>query len=73
VAERSHSGKTYALARFRFLRPRNGSLLTWFLSRRVLPPVVVVIPFFLVMVQLRMLDSIVALIIWLSAQKISVS
>ena len=29
----------YALARFRFKRPSNGALTTWFISQRVLPPV----------------------------------
>lgn len=53
----------YALARFRFTRPGNGSLLTWFLSQRVMPPVVVVIPFFLLMRQLQLLDSVFALIL----------
>ena len=32
----------YGIARFRFFRPRNGSLTTWFLSQRVLPPVIFV-------------------------------
>jgi multiple sugar transport system permease protein len=53
----------YALARFRFLRPNNGSITTWFLSQRVLPPVVVVIPFFLLMRELKMLDSVWALVL----------
>src|SRR5690606_24522717 len=35
----------YALARFRFRRPGNGTITTWFLSQRILPPVVMVIPF----------------------------
>jgi multiple sugar transport system permease protein len=53
----------YALARFRFHRPDNGSITTWFLSQRVLPPVVVVIPFFLLMRQVRLLDSVWALVL----------
>lgn len=53
----------YALARFRFTRISNGGLTTWFLSQRVLPPVVVVIPFFLMMRSLQMLDSVVALML----------
>jgi len=53
----------YALARFRFNRPDNGTLTTWFLSQRVLPPVVVVIPFFLLMRQVRLLDSVWALML----------
>jgi multiple sugar transport system permease protein len=53
----------YALARYRFKRPENGTLTTWFLSQRVLPPVVVVIPFFLLMRELRLLDTVWSLIL----------
>ncbi|BCX02064.1 MAG: sugar ABC transporter permease [Candidatus Roseilinea sp.] len=53
----------YALARFRFRRPSNGFLTTWFLSQRILPPVLFVVPFFLIMRELRLLDSIVALVL----------
>jgi multiple sugar transport system permease protein len=53
----------YALARFRFNRPSNGGLTTWFLSQRVMPPVLFVIPFFLLMRELRLLDSVWALIL----------
>lgn len=53
----------YALARFRFRRPSNGGLTTWFLSQRVMPPVLFVIPFFLLMRQLHLLDSVWALIL----------
>jgi multiple sugar transport system permease protein len=53
----------YALARFRFIRPRNSSLTTWFLSQRILPPVLFVIPFFLIARELKLLDNILALIL----------
>ncbi len=53
----------YALARFKFIRPRNSSLTTWFLSQRILPPVLFVIPFFLIMRELRLLDSVLALVL----------
>ncbi|MBS1250988.1 MAG: Inner membrane ABC transporter permease protein YcjP [Anaerolineales bacterium] len=53
----------YALARFQFNRPQNGTLTTWFLSQRVLPPVVFVIPFFLLMRQLKLLDSVWSLVL----------
>lgn len=53
----------YALARFRFRRIDNGTLTTWFLSQRVMPPVLFVIPFFLLMRQLGLLDSVWALIL----------
>lgn len=53
----------YALARFRFRRMDNGSITTWFLSQRILPPVIVVIPFFLIMRELQMLDNVFALML----------
>ncbi len=53
----------YALARFRFNRPSNGSLTTWFISQRVLPPVMFITPFFLLMRQFKLLDSVWALVL----------
>ena len=53
----------YGIARFRFFRPRNGSLTTWFLSQRVLPPVIFVTPFFLILIQLGLIDTLWALIL----------
>ena len=46
-----------------FQRPDNGFYTTWFLSQRVLPPVVVVIPFFLIMRQLHLLDTVWSLVL----------
>ncbi|MGQ9472624.1 MAG: carbohydrate ABC transporter permease, partial [Candidatus Caldatribacteriaceae bacterium] len=53
----------YALARFQFSRMKNRDLTVWFLSQRVLPPVVVVIPFFLLMRTFRLLDTRLALVL----------
>jgi len=53
----------YALARFHFNRPSNGALTTWFISQRVLPPVMFVTPFFLLMRQFGLLDSVWALVL----------
>lgn len=53
----------YALARFRFERIKNKDLAVWFISQRVLPPVVVVIPYFLIMKTLGLLDTKLALIL----------
>lgn len=53
----------YGIARFRFNRPRNGSLTTWFLSQRVLPPVIFITPFFLIMREIHLLDDVRGLII----------
>jgi multiple sugar transport system permease protein len=47
----------YGIARFRFFRPQNGSLTTWFLSQRIMPPVIFVAPYFLIMRQAALLDN----------------
>lgn len=39
----------YALARFRYRFPDNPNIVLWFLSHRVLPPAVVIVPFLLLM------------------------
>ncbi len=46
----------YALARFRFPIGSNDIAL-WFLSQRVLPPAVVLVPFYLLLVHLRLIDT----------------
>jgi multiple sugar transport system permease protein len=53
----------YAIARFRFERWPNRDIAVWFLSQRVLPPVATVIPFYLVMRSLGLLDTRLALIL----------
>ena len=53
----------YGIARFRFFRPQNGSLTTWFLSQRIAPPVIFVAPYFLLMRQAGLLDTTIGLII----------
>ena len=46
----------YALARYEF--PMKSSDITlWFLSQRVLPPAVVLIPFYVLLVYLRLIDT----------------
>jgi multiple sugar transport system permease protein len=53
----------YAVARFRFRHPTNGTITTWFLSQRILPPVIFVTPYYLLMRQLNLLDSVWALVL----------
>ncbi|NIO70025.1 MAG: ABC transporter permease subunit, partial [Anaerolineae bacterium] len=53
----------YGLASFRFERWKNKDITMWFLSQRFLPPMVTVIPFFLVMKSLDLLDTQLALIL----------
>jgi len=52
----------YAIARFRFRKPSNSNIIVWFLSQRVLPPAATVIPFFLIMIFFKLLDTRLALI-----------
>ena len=53
----------YALARFRFELIQNRDLTIYFIAQRVLPPVATVIPFYLVMRTLGLLDTHLALIL----------
>jgi multiple sugar transport system permease protein len=53
----------YGLARFQYRRWSNSGMATWFLSQRFLPPVVTIIPFFMVMQALKLTDSLLALIL----------
>jgi multiple sugar transport system permease protein len=53
----------YALARFRFELVQNRDITILFFSERVLPPVATVIPFYLVMRSLGLLDTHLALIL----------
>jgi multiple sugar transport system permease protein len=53
----------YGLATFRFYGWKNKDISMWFLSQRFLPPMVTVIPFFMVMQTLKLLDTHLALIL----------
>jgi multiple sugar transport system permease protein len=53
----------YSLARFRFHRVKNKDLVMWILSQIFIPPVVVVIPIFLMIQFVHLLDTPLALII----------
>ena len=53
----------YALARFRFKLVANRDITIFFFAERVLPPVAIVIPFYLVMRSLGLLDTHLALIL----------
>src|SRR5215212_4344201 len=53
----------YAIARFQFRIWKNRDIMVWFLSQRILPPVATVIPFYLVMRALGLLDTHLALIL----------
>jgi multiple sugar transport system permease protein len=52
----------YSLARFEFAI-RSKDLNFWFFSQRVMPPVVVLAPFFIMLVQLKLVDTWIGLIL----------
>jgi len=53
----------YGLSRFKFKRWKNRDISVWILSQRMMPPVAVIIPYFLIMKTLGLLDTPLALII----------
>jgi multiple sugar transport system permease protein len=53
----------YALSRFVFRKWKNKDIAVWILSNRMFPPVAILIPYFLIMRTLRLLDSPLAIII----------
>ena len=53
----------YSLARFTFRKWKNQSIATWILSNRMFPPVAVIIPYFMIMRTLRLLDSQLSIIL----------
>jgi multiple sugar transport system permease protein len=53
----------YALARFVFRKWKNKDIAVWILSNRMFPPVAILIPYFLIMRTLRLLDNPLAIII----------
>jgi multiple sugar transport system permease protein len=53
----------YSLARFEFNRIKSRDITLWFLSQRVLPPVVVLTPFYILLAEFGMLDTWIGLIL----------
>jgi len=53
----------YALARFRYRRWSNRDIIIYFLSLRMLPPIVVAIPFYIMMARLGLLDTQLAIVL----------
>ncbi|MEM2189523.1 MAG: carbohydrate ABC transporter permease, partial [Nitrososphaerota archaeon] len=53
----------YALARFRFKRWSNRDIIIYFLSLRMLPPIAVAIPFYILMSRLGLIDTQLAIIL----------
>ncbi len=52
----------YSLARYQFKKWKNKDIALWILSQRMFPPVAVLIPYFLIMQKLHLLDNVLAVI-----------
>ncbi len=52
----------YSLARYQFKKWKNKDIALWILSNRMFPPVAVLIPYFLIMQKLHLLDNVLAVI-----------
>ena len=52
----------YSLARYEFKKWKNKDIALWILSQRMFPPVAVIIPYFLIMQNLHLLDNVLAII-----------
>jgi multiple sugar transport system permease protein len=52
----------YSLARYEFKKWKNKDIALWILSQRMFPPVAVLIPYFLIMQKLHLLDNVLAVI-----------
>jgi multiple sugar transport system permease protein len=53
----------YSLARYQFKKWKNQDIALWILSQRMFPPVAVLIPYFIIMQKLRLLDNVLAVIL----------
>jgi len=63
----------YSLARFKFRRMKSRDITLWFLSQRVLPPVVVLTPFFILLAETGLTDTWIGLILLYSTFNLSFS
>ncbi|MBA7625284.1 Diacetylchitobiose uptake system permease protein DasC [subsurface metagenome] len=52
----------YSLARYKFRKWKNKDIALWILSNRMFPPVAVMIPYFLIMQKLHLLDNLLGIV-----------
>lgn len=52
----------YSLARYKFRKWKNKDIALWILSNRMFPPVAVMIPYFLIMQKLHLLDNVLGIV-----------
>jgi multiple sugar transport system permease protein len=53
----------YALSRFRYRRWKNNDIAFWFISQRMMPPIALVVPYFLLFGRVGLLDKLPVLIV----------
>lgn len=60
----------YALSRFRYRRWRNNDIAFWFISQRMMPPIALVVPYFILFGRVGLLDKLPTLIVVYAAMNL---
>lgn len=60
----------YALSRFRYRRWGNNNIAFWFVSQRMMPPIALVVPYFLLFGRIGQLDKVTTLIVVFAASNL---
>lgn len=60
----------YALSRFRYRRWKNNDIAFWFVAQRMMPPIALVVPYFLLFGRVGQLDRITTLIVVFAASNL---
>jgi multiple sugar transport system permease protein len=60
----------YALSRFRYRRWRNNDIAFWFISQRMMPPIALVVPYFILFGRVGLLDRVSTLIVVYAAMNL---
>jgi multiple sugar transport system permease protein len=60
----------YALSRFRYRRWKNNDIAFWFISQRMMPPIALVVPYFILFGQIGLLDKLPVLIVVYAAMNL---
>jgi len=60
----------YALSRFRYRRWKNNDIAFWFISQRMMPPIALVVPYFILFGRIGLLDKLPVLIVVYAAMNL---
>ena len=61
----------YALSRFHYRRWSNNNIAFWFVSQRMMPPIALVVPYFLLFGRIGQLDKVTTLIVVFAASNLT--